>query len=69
MDIGYIMKQARNMRYFLKTVLEKDQRALLKLRASQLITTSSENDMKVIEGREEKKIRHDLLLDRVIDNL
>ena len=57
------------MRYFLKTILEKDQRALLKLRASQLIQTSSESETKPIPGEEKRIMRHDLLLNRIIENL
>jgi hypothetical protein len=36
-DLYYIIKQIRIMRYFLKTVLSKDQRILLKLKGSENI--------------------------------
>ena len=42
MDIGYIIRHVRILRYFLKTVLEKDQLALLKLKTKDRID-SEEN--------------------------
>ena len=42
-DIGYIIKQIRVMRYFLKTVLEKDQRVLLKMKSRDIVTSADEN--------------------------
>ena len=40
MDIGYMIKQIRTLRYFLKTVLDRDQLALLKLKSKELIQSS-----------------------------
>ena len=41
-DLGFIIKNIRIMRYFLKTVLSKDQRVLLKLKAKDLVTSADE---------------------------
>ena len=40
MDVGYIIRQVRILRYFLKTVLEKDQLALLKLKSKDQLDSS-----------------------------
>ena len=40
MDIGFIIRHVRILRYFLKTVLESDQLALLKLKQKELIESS-----------------------------
>ena len=40
MDIGYIIRQVRILRYFLKSVLEKDQLALLKLKSKDRIDSA-----------------------------
>lgn len=42
-DLGFIIKNIRIMRYFLKTVLSKDQRVLLKLKAKDLVTSADED--------------------------
>ena len=42
MDIGYIIGKVRSLNVFLKTVLEKDQLALLKLKSRDFIDSSDE---------------------------
>ena len=42
MDIGFIIRHVRILRYFLKTVLESDQLALLKLKQKELIESSDQ---------------------------
>jgi hypothetical protein len=42
-DIAYLIKNIRIMRYFLKTVLTKDQRVLLKLKNKDLVSSADEN--------------------------
>ena len=66
MDIGYIIKNVRVMRYFLKTVLDKDQRVLLKLKSTEYID-SSEDENKADPFNERKKKRKNIILDRYID--
>jgi hypothetical protein len=67
LDIGYIVHQLRVMRYFLKTVLDKDLRVLLKMKTFEYID-SSENDKPDYELFK-KKIKKDQMLDRYIDHL
>jgi len=43
--MGYIVRQVRILRYFLKTVLDKDQRVLMKLK-TQTFIPSEENSEK-----------------------
>ena len=42
MDISYIIRHVRILRYFLKTVLDKDQRVLLKLKSTEFIPSSDD---------------------------
>ena len=42
LDIGYIVHQLRVMRYFLKTVLDKDLRVLLKMKTFEYIDSSED---------------------------
>ena len=42
MDIGYVIRYVRILRYFLKTVLDKDQRVLLKLKSTEFIPSSDD---------------------------
>ena len=42
MDISYIVKHVRILRYFLRTVLDKDQRVLLKLKSTEFIPSSDD---------------------------
>lgn len=42
-DLAHMIKSLRIMRYFLKTVLAKDQRVLLKLKAKDLVESQDEN--------------------------
>lgn len=67
LDVGYIVHQLRVMRYFLKTVLDKDQRVILKLKTFEFINSSEEGkpDYEVFK----KKLKKDKLLDRYIDKL
>ena len=67
MDISYIVKHVRILRYFLKTVLDKDQRVLLKLKSTEFVP-SSEDERRPKE--DERKIRHkDLILRRYVEEL
>lgn len=67
LDIGYIVHQLRVMRYFLKTVLDKDLRVLLKMKTFEYIDSSEDGkpDYELFK----KKLKKNLLLDRYIDNL
>ena len=67
LDIGYIVHQLRVMRYFLKTVLDKDLRVLLKMKTFEYIDSSEDGkpDYELFK----KKIKKNLILDRYIDNL
>ena len=42
MDISYVIRHVRILRYFLRTVLDKDQRVLLKLKSTELIPSSDD---------------------------
>lgn len=44
-DLGYIIQNVRIMRYFLKMVLDKDQRVLLKLKSKEFLDTENEKDI------------------------
>ena len=46
-DLGYVVRNIRILRYFLKTVLDKDQRVLIKLKASEHINSESESHKQV----------------------
>jgi len=65
-DIGYIVHNVRILRYFLKTVLDKDQRVLLKLKTSECIDSGDEKPSTM---KTKKKVNKSLLLDRYIENL
>ena len=67
MDIAFIIRHIRILRYFLKTVLDKDQRVLLKLRSTEYIP-SSDDERKPTIG-EKKHKRKDLILQRYVENL
>lgn len=67
-DVGYIIKQLRTMRYFLRTVLEKDQRILLKLKKQSQIE-SADDASKMDPAEYFKRTRKDLLLDRYCEQL
>ena len=66
MDIGYIIKQIRILRYFLKTVLDKDQLALLKLKSKEFLP--SENEEKPASTHK-KKFNEKLLMEAYVENL
>jgi len=53
------------MRYFLKTVLEKDQRVLLKLKSRELVSSAEEG--KFDPGSFKKKLNKKLLLENYVD--
>lgn len=42
MDIGYVIRYVRILRYFLKTVLDKDQRVILKLKSTEFLPSSDD---------------------------
>ena len=62
-DLGYIIKNVRIMRYFLRTVLDKDQRVLLKLKAKEFLNSDNEKPV-LTEFR--RKYDKKLLLDLYI---
>ena len=65
MDISYIIRQVRILRYFLKTVLDNDQYCLLKLKSTDLIPSSDdENNPPLDEAR--KVVKKDQILDLLI---
>ena len=66
-DIGYIIKQIRVMRYFLKTVLEKDQRVLLKMKSRDIVTSADENQVDKTSFK--KKLNKGKLLERYVETL
>ena len=55
MDLGYVIRYVRILRYFLKTVLDKDQRVLLKLKSTEYIP-SSEDETK--PNGDQRKVKH-----------
>lgn len=63
-DMAYILKQIKTMRYFLKTVLSKDQRILLKLKGTENIPSENEKPNPLLF---KKKLNKKLLLDRYLD--
>lgn len=67
-DVGYIIKQLRTMRYFLRTVLEKDQRILLKLKKQSQIESADEAG-KMDSTAYYKRTRSDMLIDRYCEQL
>ena len=67
MDLGYIIRHVRILRYFLKTVLESDQLALLKIKQKELIESSDQGVPSVYLAK--KKVNKELLLDKYIYNL
>ena len=67
MDISYVIRHVRILRYFLRTVLDKDQRVLLKLKSTEYIK-SSEDERKGDANRQ--KVRHkDLILKRYVEEI
>ncbi len=67
MDIGYVIRHVRILRYFLKTVLDKDQRILLKLKSTEFIPST--DDGMVNHGRVKKGKNKDLILRRYVEVL
>ena len=66
MDISYIIRQVRILRYFLKTVLDNDQYCLLKLKSTDLIPSSDDENHPPLE-KFTKKYNKDEILDRLIN--
>ena len=65
MDISYVIRHVRILRYFLRTVLDKDQRVLLKLKTTEFIP-SSDDARKPTENQ--RKIKNkELILQRYIE--
>ena len=65
-DIGYMIKQIRILRYFLKTVLDKDQLALLKLKAKEFIPSEDERPP---ASTHEKKVKSHIMMETYVDNI
>lgn len=63
-DLAYIVKHVRILRYFLRTVLDKDQRVLLKLKATKFLDSDNEKPNS-FEFRQ--KFNKDMLLDLYIE--
>ncbi len=68
MDIAYIIRQVRILRYFLKTVLDRDQYCLLKLKSTALIP-SSDDETRPPKKDKTKKFKKEKVLNRLIDQL
>lgn len=64
-DLGHIIKNIRIMRYFLKTVLTKDQRVLLKLKEKDVVPSADEG--KPNPGEQKKKLNKKMLLENYVD--
>lgn len=67
MDIGYVIRHVRILRYFLKTVLDKDQRILLKLKSTEFLPSTDDGEMN--HGRVKKGKNKDLILRRYVEVL
>jgi len=63
-DISYIVKQIRILRFFLRTVLDEDQRVILKLKAKEFLDSENEKPSS-FEVR--RKLDKDLLLDLYVE--
>jgi hypothetical protein len=63
-DLAYIVKHVRILRYFLRTVLDKDQRVLLKLKAKEYLDADN-GKPNTFEFK--RKTNKDLLLDQYIE--
>lgn len=63
-DLAYIVKHVRILRYFLRTVLDKDQRVLLKLKAKEYLDADNE---KPNTYEFKRKTNKDLLLEQYIE--
>ncbi len=66
-DISYLIKNIRIMRYFLKTVLSKDQRVLLNLKKSENVSSDSDSSKEFPVERFRKKVKSKVVLDRYTD--
>lgn len=64
-DLGHMIKSIRIMRYFLKTVLTKDQRVLLKLKQRDIVPSAEEGQPE--EDTHKKKLNKKLLLENYVD--
>jgi hypothetical protein len=67
LDIGNIIKKIRTLNFFMKIILEKDQRKLLKLRSSKLIHSDEEWANSIFMKK--KYVNQNLMLDLFVDNL
>jgi hypothetical protein len=63
--LAYIIQNIRIMRYFLKTVLSKDQRTLLKLKSKEIVP--SDDPDKPSKDKTVKKLNKKLLMETYID--
>ena len=68
MDLAYILRQVRILRYLLKTVLDKDQYCLMKMKGTALIP-SSDDETRPIPGKQHKKFNKDAVLERLVTQL
>ena len=62
-----MIRHVRILRYFLKTVLDKDQRILLKLKSTEFIPSS--DDEKVPTGSRRRVKNKDMILRRYVESL
>ena len=62
-DLAHMIKNIRIMRYFLKTVLTKDQRVLLKLKNKDVVPSADESKPVAMK----KKLNKKLLLENYVD--
>ena len=67
MDISNILKKIRQLNYFMKMTLDKDQRKLLKIKSSKLIHSDEDEDHSIFVAQ--KKYDHNRMLDLYVENI
>jgi len=67
LDIGNIIKKIRTLNYFMKMILDTDQRKLLKLRSSKLIQSDEDPATSIFSVK--KCVDKDRMLKLFVDNL
>eukprot|EP00347_Sterkiella_histriomuscorum_P022902 403336727 len=65
MDLGYIIHNIRKVKYLMKILLDKDQRRLLQLKTTELVSSDEGYD----EDEVKKKLKKDKLIDLYVDVL
>lgn len=65
MDLAYIIHRLRKVKYLMKILLDKDQRRLLQLKRTELVSSDEGYD----EDEVKKKLKKDKLIDLYVDVL